>query len=126
MKMVYKNGNAALSCDLTPAVNFYLKTKNPTRYKNDVLSYATCQFLRKSEAACRKCTWESYQLRLASGKGRNPRMHWMAVPARDLGLAGEWIRVEMLVSATGVTVTGIGFYATKADARAPGHPGARS
>lgn len=69
--------------------------------------YAVCRFLRSSSALRGVLVRESYQLRIASGKGRRTVRRCFVASGPLMELPGAWVRVALTVTATGVTVTGV-------------------
>ena len=70
----------------------------------DTIRYAVCRFFSRTPALCRAYAWESYQLRLARGKGRRPRRHRCTIPAPLMELPAGWVQVRFQVDPTGVTI----------------------
>lgn len=94
------------TCELTFDTNFTFSFGSIIRcdYPEDTIKYAIQRFFIKNEQMRRDCTYESWQIRLASGKKRRPRYYKYLIPAKRLELPGSWARVILSIDASGVTV----------------------
>lgn len=102
MKMTHGTGWSAVSCQIAADTNLRIDNRLKTRLEPDTVCYAVCRFFAKTPALCRAYTWESYQLRLARGKGRRARRHQCAIPAPLMELPAGWVQVRFQVDPTGV------------------------
>lgn len=102
MKMTHGTGWSAVSCQIAADTNLRIDNRLKTRLEPDTVCYAVCRFFAKTPALCRAYTWESYQLRLARGKGRRARRHQCAIPAPLMELPAGWVQVHFQVDPTGV------------------------
>lgn len=104
MKMTHGTGWSAVSCQICVDTNVRVENHLKTALEPDTICYAVCRFFTKAPAMCRTYTWESYQLRLARGKGRRARRHCCAIPAPLMELPAGWVQVRFQVDPTGVSI----------------------
>lgn len=55
---------ASVSCEIAVADNFYFSTENICEYGRDTVRYAVERFFAKNIGLQRKCTWESWKIRV--------------------------------------------------------------
>ena len=121
MKKMMTLTSAACSCQLETAkdIRFHGGAVGADLLPESA-GYAACRFLRSSSALRGVLVRESYQLRIASGKGRRTVRRCFVAPAALMELPGAWVQVTLNITATGVTVTGVylcGEYPTSRERR---------
>lgn len=58
---------ASVSCEIAVADNFYFSTESICEYGRDTVRYAVERFFAKNIGLQRKCTWESWKIRVGKG-----------------------------------------------------------
>jgi hypothetical protein len=108
MKKTMTLTSAAYSCALETAkdIRFHGGVRGADLLPESA-GYAACRFLRSSSALRGVLVRESYQLRIASGKGRRTVRRCFVAPAALMELPSAWARVTLNITATGVAVTGV-------------------
>lgn len=104
MKMTYGTGWSAVSCQINADINLRVENRLAGFLDADTVRYAVCRFFTKTPSLCRTYAWESYQLRLARGKGRRPHRHCCAIPAPLMELPAGWVQVRFQVDPVGVSI----------------------
>lgn len=98
----------ACSCTLETAKDLHFRAlKSGGDLLPESAGYAVCRFLRTSSALRGALVRESYQLRIADGKGRRTVRRSFVAPGVLMELPGAWVQVTLRVAASGVTVTGV-------------------
>ena len=62
---------ASVSCEIAVADNFYFSTESICEYGRDTVRYAVERFFAKNIGLQRKCTWESWKIRVGKGSEKN-------------------------------------------------------
>ena len=95
-----------ICCDLEISSDFTCDHGSEVRcgYPKDTIEYAVIHFFRRSEKLKKSFAQESWQMRLAKGKGGRPHRYIYCIPAKDLELPGSWAVINLTVSNIGVTV----------------------
>ena len=104
MKLSNGNGQGAVRCQISPANDVRVENHLDLPLEVDTVCYAVCRFFVKTPALAGAYAWESYQLRLAKGKGRRGRWHRCTLPAPLLELPAGWVQVRFRVDPEGVTL----------------------
>ena len=107
MKMVIRNGQSTIKCQISAAKELHFYSQKPCDLEEDTVSYAACRFFSKSAALCKLYAAESYRMRLAQGRGRKSKKHQCILPAQFMELPGNWARIHFTVDPVGVTIRGI-------------------
>ncbi len=101
MKMIYETR----ACGLSVAKHFHFRFDVPCDYEEATVRYAVCRFFTKTHVLQKKCTYESWQKRLLSGKKRRKKMHFsFVVPASAMELPGMQAQITGTIDAIGVTI----------------------
>ena len=62
---------ASVSCEIAVADNFYFSTESICEYGRDTVRYAVERFFAKNIGLQRKCTWESWKIRVGKGSEKD-------------------------------------------------------
>ena len=88
---------ASVSCEIAVADNFYFSTESICEYGRDTVRYAVERFFAKNIGLQRKCTWESWKIRVGKGSEKNRQRFTYVFPAPVMELPGEWVRVAGMI-----------------------------
>ncbi len=101
MKLIYE----ARACGLSVSKNFNFHFDVPCDYEEATVRYAVCRFFAKTRILQKKCTYESWQKRLLSGKKGRKKLHFsFVVPASAMELPGVQAQITGTIDAIGVTI----------------------
>ena len=100
MKMKY----GSLSCKISAHKNMEIHCEVLCDLEPDTVYYAISRFFTKDTSVCHSYVKESYQMRLAKGKGRKAKHHRCILPALLAELPGMWVQVYFMVDAEGVII----------------------
>ena len=95
---------ASVSCEIAVADNFYFSTESICDYGRDAVRYAVERFFAKNIGLQRKCTWESWKIRVGKGSEKNRQRFTYVFPAPVMELPGEWVRVAGMIDSRGVCI----------------------
>lgn len=68
------------------------------------MRYAVERFFAKNIGLQRKCTWESWKIRVGKGNEKNRQRFTYVFPAPVMELPGEWVRVAGMIDSRGVCI----------------------
>ncbi len=91
-------------CEVTVINNYSLESGISARLERDTVKYAVERYFSRSEKYRRKCTYESWQMRLAKGKQRKNHAFSYLIPAALMELPGRWVMVSGMIDAAGVKI----------------------
>ena len=109
MKIKIGTGYQTFSCSITPASGIIISAPEDEELDDDTVAYAICRLFCRSPKLAQPYVWESYQLRLATGKERKVQRHRITIPASLAELPGGWINVKFSVAPTGIQVDRVEF-----------------
>ena len=104
MKIKIGTGYQTFSCTVAPASGIIVSFPEDEDLDADTVSYAICRLFCRSPKFSKPYVWESYQLRLATGKERKVQRHRITIPASLAELPGGWINVKFSVAPTGIQI----------------------
>lgn len=80
---------ASVSCEIAVADNFYFSTESICEYGRDTVRYAVERFFAKNIGLQRKCTWESWKIRVGKGSEKNRQRFHLRFSCTCHGTAGR-------------------------------------